>query len=76
MESKITLPWIPCKERLPENGDDVLCCGAKGGIYIASYGGGGYAYGWWKRNANKHSCHPIAWCPMPEIYRETTKDGE
>lgn len=26
--------WISTKERLPERGENVLCCGLRGGMYV------------------------------------------
>ena len=68
-EYEIHYIWIPCKKRLPESGKKVLCCGKRGGIYIASYGEV-YPNCWWKVGAKVHNCNPIAWCPLPEPFRE------
>ena len=54
--------WIPVSERLPEGLGNVLVCGERGGIYIASYG----YRGWHKVNSKTHYCNPTHWMPLPE----------
>lgn len=70
--------WIPCKERLPSfDFTDVLVCmhdvrhGCEDEYYIAS------AYvvrGHWKMtlNVDTSDLEIVAWCPLPEPYREDT----
>ena len=61
--------WIPCSERLPENGEKVLCqtITKKGQINMVI---GFYDFERWCCGMNSNV---IAWMPLPEAYRE---DGE
>ena len=62
--------WIPCSDRLPDDDTVVLVCGAKGGIYTAIHNNSKATfYGWWKLNSKSHYCDPIAWMPLPEVYK-------
>ena len=58
--------WIPVTERLPEGLGNVLVCGERGGIYVASYG----YRGWHKVNSKTHYCNPTHWMPLPEPPKE------
>lgn len=64
--------WIPCSERLPEEGYDVLVCEKNcRNIYTAYYDS---AYGWITFDLCKDECFwihldIIAWMPLPEPYR-------
>lgn len=58
--------WIPVTERLPEMHTKVLCCGIRGGRFIAelSTWGNGNLY-WDKRNGK--GCPEVThWMPLPE----------
>ena len=58
--------WIPCSERLPEDGDKVLCMTKtkKGNLNHVV----GYHYsGGWACGMNRNV---IAWMPLPEPYEE------
>ena len=55
--------WIPVAERLPEDGDRVIACGAKGGVFMiraTSIAGFGKVDG-----ASSHRCY-THWMPLPE----------
>ena len=58
--------WIPCSERLPENGEKVLCqtITKKGQINMVI---GFYDFERWCCGMNSNV---IAWMPLPEAYRE------
>jgi len=61
-----TTRWIPCSERLPKKGEQVLCCNNKGSVFtsaITYVSDGGYAY------FGQHF-DVIAWQPLPEAYKE------
>ena len=62
--------WIPVTERLPEMHTKVLCCGIRGGRFIAelSTWGNGNLY-WDKRNGK--GCPEVThWMPLPEPPKE------
>jgi len=64
--------WIPCSERLPEEGQNCLVCD-KGSIGIDAYIGHGNPYNW-KWYVRDHE----AWMPLPEPYQseaERRTDG-
>ena len=54
--------WIPCSERLPEEGQNCLVCD-KGSIGIDTYIGHGNPYNW-KWYVRDYE----AWIPLPEPY--------
>ena len=54
--------WIPCSERLPEEGCHVLMCGADGVIRIGRMGTNLFWVGTKVTTA-------VAWMPLPEPYR-------
>ena len=59
--------WIPVTERLPELHTKVLCCGKKGGRFIAELSTWGKEehLSWDKRNGQ--GCPTVThWMPLPE----------
>ena len=80
--------WIPCSERLPERGKDVLVTRdydgredfVKSRKYVevaACYGEDGNNV--WVSFSDEYKAHPknhavIAWMPLPEPYNEDTKN--
>ena len=64
--------WIPCSERLPEDGQTIIFSGEDGFVECGSY------------NAKKNWCENgdyfpnafefIAWMPLPEPYKEGDKE--
>ena len=62
--------WIPVTERLPENGEIVLVCGERGGIYTAYCNSAYKNPGWHKMNSKNHYCNPTHWMPLPEPPKE------
>lgn len=72
--------WIPCKERLPEEEKDYLCCyeyteiggtheGEKFKDYGVFYHDGYKRIKYWE-TINKKNIQVVAWQPLPEPYRE------
>lgn len=60
--------WIPCSERLPEEGQKCLVCD-KGSIGIDIYIGHGNPYNWkWYTRDYE------AWMPLPAPYTEEKKE--
>ena len=65
--------WIPCSERLPEEGQDILAYrvfGDEERIIPANYGNGC----WFDCHMNCLVEHIIAWMPLPEPYKERGTD--
>lgn len=58
------MKWIPCSERMPEEGQNCLVCD-KGSIGIDTYIGHGNPYNW-KWYVRDYE----AWLPLPEPYTE------
>ena len=58
--------WISVKDRLPEDGEIVLVCGSRGGVYTAVLNKPGQYKGWHKLNSKIHYCDPTHWMPLPE----------
>lgn len=57
--------WIPCSERLPENGHYYLWCSDMGSVQSDYYWNG-------FENGMKYGYNIVAWMPLPEPY----KDGD
>ena len=55
--------WIPCSERLPENGHYYLWCSDMGHVQSDYYWNG-------FENGMKYGYNIVAWMPLPEPYRE------
>ena len=64
--------WIPCSDRLPKHGDDILVTYSDGEVSIIR---GARSKYWmkWEALENSNLILPIAWMPLPEPYR---KDDE
>ena len=58
--------WISVKDRLPEDGETVLVCGSRGGVYTAVLNKPGKYKGWHKLNSKSHYCDPTHWMPLPD----------
>ena len=65
--------WIPCSERLPKYGKNVLITNDKGNVSYGRFRGvefwkeDGDSYWTWKKNTIEHV---LAWMPLPEPYKE------
>ena len=68
--------WIPCSERLPEEGDVVLICSKIGVIDFGKRKGDKWVWlaealwDYWQETEDL-----IAWMPLPEAYKESDIDG-
>ena len=54
--------WIPVTEALPQNYQQTICIDSRGKMMIGTYG----EYGW------TFPCYmnePVAWMPLPEVWR-------
>lgn len=54
--------WIPCSERLPENGHYYLWCSDMGSVQSDYYWNG-------FENGMKYGYNIVAWMPLPEPYQ-------
>lgn len=62
--------WIPCSERLPEDGTRVIACFKHGLVTELKYKSAGIFEG-----TNEYVAEVIdAWMPLPEPYREEQED--
>lgn len=62
--------WIPCSERLPEDGTRVIACFKHGLVTELKYKSAGIFEG-----INEYVAEVIdAWQPLPEPYREEMED--
>lgn len=74
--------WIPCSERLPGNGEDVLCWYEyfRFGKYNRMFRtfGIGYQYNgfWGGEVSNGRNAKVLAWMPLPEPPKEGGGDNE
>lgn len=67
-ESENKMRWIPVRERLPEQHEDVIVTVAKLGVTVAWFS---VVTGTWKNaNTDKEIPHVTAWMPLPEPYEE------
>lgn len=57
--------WIPCRERLPEDNNDVLISTNDGLVIFGAYIQGHST--WW---SGDYSPEVLAWQPLPESYKE------
>mgnify|MGYP002521584902 CR=1 FL=1 len=62
--------WIPCSEKLPRTGDDILVTFSDGEVDIII---SARPKVWVKYEEANNLIFPVAWMPLPEPYRE---DGE
>ena len=60
--------WIPCSERLPENGHYYLWCSDMGHVQSDYYWNG-------FENGMKYGYNIVAWMPLPEPYKGGEQDG-
>lgn len=56
--------WIPCEERLPETTGKYLVSVKNGNVYANVFDG----------FSKKFQCAAVAWMPLPEPYKEETKE--
>lgn len=67
--------WIPCSERLPKIGKEVLLS-EPNDMFIAEYYGSGLPEGVWRVDGIDHYLQDIkgcAWMPLPEPWKEGEK---
>ena len=67
--------WIPCKERLPEVGEEVLCQCRANIIEVLCLEKSGF----WENQSsfrNYLNSFVIAWMPLPEPYKGEKEDDE
>ena len=62
--------WIPVSERLPELHTKVLCCGTKGGRFIAELSEWGKGSLYWTKRDGKGCPKVTHWMPLPEPPKE------
>lgn len=71
--------WIPCSERLPEVGKEVLVCydfKCHRSVYIANFYGDGEFHGYddeYLTPEGRKYRKAVAWMELPEPYREKSK---
>ena len=58
--------WIPCSERLPEKGTNILICDMDGDIYLTHM----TRYESFYDDSGNRIKNVRAWMPLPEPYRE------
>lgn len=66
--------WIPCSERLPDRGDEVLITTVAGILYIALRNNNGD--GWQTENYYLFENEVLAWMPLPKPYEKEKDDDE
>lgn len=71
--------WIPCSERMPEIGLDVLCFTESESMIIAQWGGDESSYidqkaVWFPRRGWCRKDYVLAWQPLPEPFRIECKE--
>lgn len=67
--------WIPVKERLPEDEQEILFSTKTGRVYSGKYHDDDSANQWYSYRDKCRAWNNVvtAWIPLPELYRE---DGE
>ena len=63
------LQWIPCSEKLPENGHYYLKCSKYGNVASDYYWDG-------FENAKKYGEEVVAWMPLPKPYKADMRGEE
>lgn len=63
----MNVEWIPTKERTPKERGKYLCCGPRA-VYIAELLDPEKVE--WYVNTRFYPPHPVAWMPVPEVYKE------
>ena len=58
--------WISVKDRLPELHTKVLCCGVKGGRFIAETSELGEGHLYWTKRDGKGCSEVTHWMPLPQ----------
>lgn len=79
VEAEMFLPqrWIPCSERLPKIGKEVLLS-EPNVMFIAEYHGSGDPEGLWLVDGLHHYLADVngcAWMPMPKPYKDGEQNG-
>lgn len=67
---------IPVTERLPEMHTKVLCCGIRGGRFIAELSTWGNGNRYWDKRNGKGCPEVTHWMPLPEPPSGERKDNE
>lgn len=62
--------WIPVTERLPELHTKVLCCGIRGGRFIAELTTWGNGNKIWDKRTGKGCPEVTHWTPLPDAPKE------
>lgn len=71
IEAQRTGKWIPCSERLPEEGCEFLCCDERGESIIGLPYADEEAYtGFSAESETEYIFNCVAWMPLPEPYQE------
>ena len=71
-EKRMSDKWIPCSERLPKYGKNVLITNDKGNVSYGKFRGvefwreDGDAHWQWKHNTIEHV---LAWMPLPDPWK-------
>ena len=67
--------WIPVTERMPELHTKVLCCGVKGGRFIAELSEWGNGILYWTKRDGKGCPTVTHWMPLPELPMRKGENG-
>ena len=67
--------WIPVKERLPEDEQEILYSTKTGGVYSGKYHDDDSANRWYSHRDKCRAWNNVvnAWMPLPKPYREEDK---
>ena len=67
--------WIPCSERMPENGQNCIVCTADKRIRLAVWLGDYDEWGVWQISKKLYRTINVpAWMPMPDAYGPSTTE--